>query len=125
MFLNILGNSTALIEHYKQWKNVLTAFVIGEVLIEREYYIFAKISNPLNMEVVVSNIHKKIIIQGNSIAYYKEKMVTAGRPTPVTFQVRGSNNKIMYPNGKEVLEIVPNAKIEMTEIQILDTPRKK
>lgn len=77
------------------------------------------------MEVVVSNIHKKIIIQGNSSAYYKEKMVTAGRPTPVTFQVRGSNNKIMYPNGKEVLEIVPNAKIEMTEIQILDTPRKK
>ena len=125
MFLKILEKSTALKKHYKQRKDVLTAFVLGEVLIKRQYYIFAKISNPLNMEVAVSNINEKMIIQGNSVAYYKEKTVTAGRPTPVAFQVRGSNNKIMYPNGKEVLEIVPNAKIEMTEIQILDTPRKK
>ena len=64
-------------------------------------------------------------IQENSVAYYKEKIVIAGRPTPMAFQVRGNNNKIMYPNGKEVLEINPNDKIEMIEIQIFDTPRKK
>ena len=97
-------------------------FLLGSGTIQRDYYVFAKIINPLNEPVVVFCNNDKITVPSTGEIFHKKKILVSFKPKNVLFQAKGNFQRHLYLNGENTIEIKPTTSMMMKEMLISRYP---